>query len=138
MSAARHGDARHLLVEKDQRAERLVLRRRGVVALNGEVIEKGQNLGHTELAWVALPVEDHEDADPLDVGLLGVARHVKPADDLADLVEERHGDRVVGDASVGPERRVGRGCRQGAQEVGWRGQGFGGAATRQGGAHNSR
>ena len=65
MSAARHVDARHLLVEEDQRAERLVLRRRGVVALNGEVIEKGQNLGHTELAWVALPVEDHEDADPL-------------------------------------------------------------------------
>src|SRR6185503_6391964 len=62
--------AQNPLVEKKQRRERLVLRGGGDVALIGERGEKGGHVGASQLAGMALAMEDHIPAHPVDVGLL--------------------------------------------------------------------
>ena len=75
-------------VEEEMRGERLVLRRGGDAALDGEVREEGHDLERAHLVGMALSVEEDEAADPVDVGVLGAARQVAQARALAHAVEE--------------------------------------------------
>jgi len=67
-------DSEYLAEEKEQRGEGLVLGRGGNAVGDGEVGEKGRDVGRTEFAWMAQAVEAHEATDPVRVGSLGTGR----------------------------------------------------------------
>lgn len=72
-------DPQHLAVEKQDRAQGLVLGRRADVPLDGEMREKGGGLRLGQLPGMAHPVEPDVAADPSDVRLLGTGTvPVKP------------------------------------------------------------
>ena len=94
--------AQHLLVEEEQRAQGLVLRRRGHVALDGQRAEEPGDLGGTHPGRMPLVVEQDEAPDPADVGLLGAQAAVSRAQGRAYAVEQAgrrrdrsHGRRLV-------------------------------------------
>ena len=68
---AQQVDLQHLLVEVEDRAERLVLGRGRDVAIDGEVIEEGLDFYLPHLARMPKAVEPQEAVDPVAVGLLG-------------------------------------------------------------------
>lgn len=80
-----------LPVEKQQRRERLVLRRRGHVALDREVIEKRSHLGRAHVARVPLAGEKDKATDPVQVRFLGAQAVVPLAQRVAHLVEQPRG-----------------------------------------------
>jgi hypothetical protein len=83
----RHVDPEDVAIQEEHRAERLVLRGGGHVAVGGECArECGDRLG-PELPGMALAMEEDEATDPADVRLLRPAAVVARVDDAADLVE---------------------------------------------------
>lgn len=119
-----HVDLEHLAVEKDQRAERLVLRRgRGALAY-GQVVEKGRDSGRPQVARVASVVNAHEGAHPGEVRFLRSGGVVQAAQGGRDGFEED-----LRGAPGGARRRgawgviAGRGRK--LRGPGWRGQGQG-------------
>ena len=67
----RQFDAENFLVEKEDGALRLVLRRRCDVAFDGEVGEKSLDVGGAQFRRMALVVKMDVTSDPVDVGLFG-------------------------------------------------------------------
>lgn len=64
-------DAEHFLVQKEDRANCLMMRRNRNLALVGEVAQEGLHLGTTQLARVPKSVPANEKARPVDVRLFG-------------------------------------------------------------------
>jgi hypothetical protein len=75
-------------VEKQQCAERLVLRRRCDVLLNGERRQELGDLRAAHFRRVALAVERNEPPDPRDVGLLGAPAVAPDTDGVAHALEQ--------------------------------------------------
>jgi hypothetical protein len=80
-----------LLVEKQQRAQRLGLARGAEGPRLGERREEPGDVGRAELARVAKRMEADVAPDRRDVALLGPGAEVTEADGLADLVQELRG-----------------------------------------------
>jgi hypothetical protein len=74
-------------IQEDESAEGLVLGRCGHVALTGEPVEEGADLGRAQFAQVAHAVEAHEPLHPIDVRALGADGVVTHAHRLAELGE---------------------------------------------------
>jgi len=81
-------DLEHLLVQKQERRERLILRAGRDAIIDGQVSEKLLDLGGAPVTRVPLAVEEDEACDPLDVAGLGAQGVVADAQDLAHLVEQ--------------------------------------------------
>jgi hypothetical protein len=77
-----------VLVEKQQRRERLVLRRRRHVALRGEPAQESRHLSRAHLARMPLLVEENEAADPVPVRLLGAPAVMPRAYHLAKALDQ--------------------------------------------------
>lgn len=82
----RQFNPQHLLVEKQQRRQRLVLRGSSDVTLDREVREERCDLRRPQLARVSLAVKQDEASKPADVGLLSAVAIVLEAQSLAHLV----------------------------------------------------
>ena len=78
----------NLAIAEEQRALRLVLRRRRHIEIDGEVREKPLDVTGTEANGMATAVETDIPSNPVDVGLLGAEAVVLEADALADAREE--------------------------------------------------
>jgi len=80
----------HLLIQKDQGVHSLVLGRRGDTRVNGQVGEKGFNLGFAPLQVFATghSVVAHKAFDPVAVGTFGVDRIVMEPHELPDFIDE--------------------------------------------------
>lgn len=89
-------DAEHFPVEKQQRRQRLVVRRRGDVALVRQMIEECDHLFAGHLAGVTHGMEADETARPLHLRLLGAVAAVEVANATPDLVEKARGSAAVG------------------------------------------
>src|SRR5690606_37234767 len=81
-------DAEHLLVEEQERALRLVLRRRGHAPLDRQRRQEGLDLACTESGRMAFAVEHDEAPDPVAVRLLGAKAVVLEPDPVTDAVEQ--------------------------------------------------
>jgi hypothetical protein len=77
-----------LLVEKKQRSERLVLRRRRNVALRRQMTEKRGHLGLSEARGMAPAAPVDEALDPVYVGFLGAAAVVQSPDRIVHLLQQ--------------------------------------------------
>lgn len=87
-----HGKIEDAAIEEEHGAESLVLGGRRRVSLHRKVVEKGGDIGAAELARVPAFVEGDEDADPVEVGLLGARGIVEAADGgLHGLDKSRRG-----------------------------------------------
>jgi hypothetical protein len=75
-------------VEKQQRAQRLVLRRRRHPSFDGERAEKLRDLRRPHFDGMALAVKQDVSADPRDVGLLGAAAPVAQPVGLAHAIQQ--------------------------------------------------
>ena len=90
-------DCQDLPVQEEQGAQRLVLRGRGDLPLDGEGAQEAGDFGRPHVGGVALVVEENVATDPRDVGLLGAAAVMSGADGCADAVEQSrlgHAGRV--------------------------------------------
>src|SRR5207248_6706812 len=78
-----------LLIKKQQRAERLVLSRRGNISLNREMTQEIRNLLFAHLVWMSFFVKQNETARPVEVRFLGTdgvtLRAQKPANAIEQL-----------------------------------------------------
>ena len=93
----------NLAVKKEERAQRLVLGRRGDFPVDREAGEEALDVGRFEYRGVAVVIEADESPDPVDVGLLGPDAVVLEPDAVADLVEQAWGFGRHG--MTGPDRR---------------------------------
>src|ERR1700730_3083831 len=78
----------HVLVEEQEGAQRLILRRGGDLPIDRQGREELRHLGCAHLRGMPFVVEEDEAPDPGDVRLLGAAAHMAGAQGLADTVEE--------------------------------------------------
>jgi hypothetical protein len=78
----------HLIVEKQQRAQGLILRGGGHLPLAGEMIEKHADMRGIEVPRVDRAVEAHEALDPAAVGALCVETVVQSPAGGPNAVEE--------------------------------------------------
>ena len=84
-------DLEHLAVEKEQRAEGLILRGGGDVAFYGQVGEEGFHFDTAHVFGMALVVEEDVARDPIGVGLLGAIGIVFEPQRIAHLIEKFFG-----------------------------------------------
>jgi hypothetical protein len=89
--AAREWLRQHLGIQEQERAQGLILRRRGNLLLNGESGEESLDFGQAHFVWMALLMEQHESFDPADVGFLSTQRIMFAAQHGAHLVEQSRG-----------------------------------------------
>src|SRR5581483_553637 len=78
----------HLLIKEEERRERLVLRRRGDVALGREPVEERGHLRRAHLRRMPPTMEPDEPADPVPVRLLGAHAVMARADRLAEASDQ--------------------------------------------------
>src|SRR4051794_18783504 len=78
----------HLLVKKEQRAQRLILSRGSDVAIASQGGQKSCYLRFSHLGGVTFAVEKNVSPDPIDVGLLGSDAVMLQANDVADEIEQ--------------------------------------------------
>lgn len=81
-------DAEDVTIEKQQRRERLVLCRRGDACADGQVVEKGCDLGFTERRRVSRVVKEDEAANPGNIGGLCSRAVMAAAERETHLVEK--------------------------------------------------
>jgi hypothetical protein len=81
-------DLEHISIKEEQCGERLILGGGRNVPVNGQMREKGVDLGGAHLQRVTFVVEEDEALDPIDVGVLGADAVVTNAAGLADPVEQ--------------------------------------------------
>jgi len=79
--------AEDLLVEKEQRSERLVLCRCGNLAFGGKMAEKRRHLGLAERGGMALAAPVDETPDPVHVSFLRAPAVMQPTDRLVHLFQ---------------------------------------------------
>src|SRR6185436_16143237 len=105
-------------IEKQQRAERLILRGRGDAAVHRERAQETRHLGRPHLGWMTLAVEEDIATDPCDVcRFRASAVMAKPSGGPHAVEQARLGwlrwtclmkrERVAAPAGAG-DRRVGR------------------------------
>ena len=80
--------AQHLLVKKQQRTLRLVLRRRRHITLAGEMAQEPLNMDGGQLRRVPLAKINDVAFNSIDICLLGADGVVLDADAVAHLIEE--------------------------------------------------
>ena len=78
----------HLAVEKQNRGQRLVLRRRSDLAVRGKMIEKRRHFRFAEHLGMALAIEEDEAPDPVHVGLLRAPTVVPNPNRLMHALEQ--------------------------------------------------
>ena len=78
----------NVLVEEEQSAERLVLRGRRDVAVDGEIAQEVVNFGFRHFDGMAFAVEQDELPGPVVVGVLGANGVVADAAGVAKAIEE--------------------------------------------------
>ena len=78
----------HVAIQEQQRALRLILRRRRDVARGGEVREEAHEVITAQFRRVAVAVETDKAFDPVDVRLLDAQAVMLEADDVPHPVEE--------------------------------------------------
>lgn len=88
-------DAEHVPVQEQERALRLVLRRRRDVAVHCELRQKGLHFLRGELRWMALAVKPDEASNPIDIRLLGAEAVMPDTDDVSDAIEQTRWGRGV-------------------------------------------
>jgi hypothetical protein len=84
-------ETEHLLIEKQQRRQRLPVRGHGHVALVGQPRQEGLDLLAAELAWVAPIMKTDERANPMEVRFFSAQSVVQIANALAHLVQQPRG-----------------------------------------------
>src|SRR5437667_3423103 len=87
----REVDADDLFVQEQNRALRLVLRRRGHVARDGKVGQERFDVAFVALRRMALVVQDDKATNPIDVGLFRTISVVLAADTVAYAREATRG-----------------------------------------------
>ena len=75
-------------IEKEQGAERLILRGGGNVFIDSEVGQEGLHLGCAHVFGMALVMKEDEAFDPVGVCLTGARRVVHEADGVVNLFEQ--------------------------------------------------
>src|SRR5258708_4059168 len=80
--------AEHLLVQKQERRERLILRRCGDLALRREMIQKRRHLRLAQCRRMALLRKINEALDPVHVRLLSTPAEIPAPDRLVHLIEQ--------------------------------------------------
>src|SRR5262249_20089714 len=83
-----------VLIEKQERGKRLVLRRGGDVSLRRQVTQESRDLGLAETRWVTLAAPENKALDPVHVSLLRAPAVVQPLDRVAHLPKQA-GPRVL-------------------------------------------
>jgi hypothetical protein len=78
----------HLLVEEEQRVERLILRGSRDVGFKCKVAEKLSNLVGTHLGRVTFTMKQDVTSNPANVGVLGPWAVVFHTDGLPDLIQQ--------------------------------------------------
>jgi hypothetical protein len=78
----------HASIKKDQRRQRLLVRRRGDIGVGRKMLEERRDLALAHLHRMAPAMEQDVPPRPLDVRLLRPVAVMPVADRLADLVEE--------------------------------------------------
>src|SRR5262245_866562 len=86
-----------MAIEKQQGAQRLVLRRCRYLSLDGERAEKLRDLRRPHLGGMALAVKQDVAADPRDVGFLGAATAVAQSVRLTHAIQEPRRARATVD-----------------------------------------
>src|SRR5919106_881496 len=76
----------HFLVEKEQRAERLVLSGRSDIEIAREVSEKLCYLFFRQIVRMTFPVKENETLDPVDISLLRANAVLFQPDGVAHLI----------------------------------------------------
>lgn len=84
----RQGLLQHLLVQEQQRGERLILRRRRDVPLGGEMTQERSDLRRPQFAGMPLAGKEDKAPDPLDVTLLRAGAVMQPPDRVSNLIEQ--------------------------------------------------
>ena len=87
----RQVDPQHLLVEKQQGRQGLLVRGGGHLSFVGQMRKKALDLCRAHLSWVPRAVEMDKRLDPIDVSLFGTPTVVKVAHTFAQLVQQAHG-----------------------------------------------
>jgi hypothetical protein len=93
-------------IEKQQRAQGLVLRRGGHVALDGPRAQEPRDLGGPHVGRVALVVEEDVAPDPADVGLLRAEAAVAGAQRRPDAIQQPRRGRCL-EGAMAPGYRAG-------------------------------
>lgn len=93
-------------IEKEQGAERLVLRGGSNILIDGEIGQEGLHLGRPHLLGMALVVEEDEAPDPVGIGLAGARRVVHQADGVIHLFEQLLGTRFCAHFGAGQGLRT--------------------------------
>jgi hypothetical protein len=87
---------KNLPIQEQQRAERLVLRRRADLPFHGEVGEIPTDLVTTHLRRMPLAVKDNEPPNPRGIGLFGPAAIVTKTHRLAYSIEQSRFGSLAG------------------------------------------
>ena len=98
LSDPRQLEIQHAAVQEEQRRERLVLSRRGDVAIRGQMGKEAANLPGSHVPRVALAVVENEPSHPANIGLLGPQAQMSQPSGLTDLIQELgrgHGSLAV-------------------------------------------
>ncbi len=94
-------------VEKEERAEGLILSGGGDGTIDGEMAQEGSDFAFTHHVRMAFAMEEDEAANPIEVSLLGAQAVVLHAQMPADTVEEfwtgRSCERSGGDHEAGKD-----------------------------------
>jgi hypothetical protein len=83
-------------VKKEERAERLVLRRCGDLSVDGQRRQEARDLCRTHGGGMALSVEEDVAADPRDVRLLGATAIVPGSNGIAHAIEKPRARGALG------------------------------------------
>ena len=78
----------HLTVEKQQRTQCLLLRRRRHVLIHGQMGQKRLYLQRTYVIWMLFVMKEDKTLKPINVGPLGTDAIMLQADDIANLVQK--------------------------------------------------
>ena len=95
--------AQHLLVEEEQRALRLILRRWRDTPIDCERCQECLDLRRPQRRWMTLAMEEDEASNPVAISLLGPDAVMLETDALADAIEQQNRrNRPHGMAPFGP------------------------------------
>jgi hypothetical protein len=90
-------DTKNIAIEEEDGRQCLVLRAGGDAMLDGEIGEKGFNMGSTKRIGMLKACGSVEEADvtfdPVGIAILGGTSQVAKASEMADLIEKLHGMR---------------------------------------------
>lgn len=89
----------HLLVQKQNRRQRLVLRGRRNITAHRQITEKGLHFRRAHILWMSVLMKTNEAPDPLQIDSFGTNRIVSQSNLPSHLVEQ---PRLVINVAVAP------------------------------------